>query len=93
MGQAIIVAIIAIIIVAMLVYNYESKIRDLKEGFAKQLSLVKEAHASQLAALKEMNKEQVKSQMELIREQMQNFFKDQPFSWSLQFGIRLNMGK
>lgn len=25
--------------------------------------------------------------------QMQNFFKDQPFSWSLQFGIRLNMGK
>ena len=71
MGQAIIVAIIAIIIVAMLVYNYESKIRDLKEGFAKQLSLVKEAHASQLAALKEMNKEQVKSQMELIREQMQ----------------------
>ena len=57
MGQAIIVAIIAIIIVAMLVYNYESKIRDLKEGFAKQLSLVKEAHASQLAALKEMNKE------------------------------------
>ena len=71
MGQAIIVAIIAVIIVAMLVYNYESKIRDLKEGFAKQLSLVKEAHASQLAALKEMNKEQVKSQMELIREQMQ----------------------
>ena len=71
MGQAIIVAIIAIIIVAMLVYNYESKIRDLKEGFAKQLSLVKEAHASQLAALKEMNEEQVKSQMELIREQMQ----------------------
>ena len=64
-------AIIAVIIVAMLVYNYESKIRDLKEGFAKQLSLVKEAHASQLAALKEMNKEQVKSQMELIREQMQ----------------------
>ena len=71
MGQAIIVAIIAVIIVAMLVYNYESKIRDLKEGFAKQLSLVKEAHASQLAALKEMNEEQVKSQMELIREQMQ----------------------
>ena len=71
MGQAIIVAIIAVIIVAMLVYNYESKIRDLKEGFAKQLSLVKEAHASQLAALKEMNKEQVKSQMELIKEQMQ----------------------
>ena len=71
MGQAIIVAIIAVVIVAMLVYNYESKIRDLKEGFAKQLSLVKEAHASQLAALKEMNKEQVKSQMELIREQMQ----------------------
>ena len=71
MGQAIIVAIIAIIIVAMLVYNYESKIRDLKEGFAKQLSLVKEAHTSQLAALKEMNKEQVNSQMELIREQMQ----------------------
>lgn len=25
--------------------------------------------------------------------QVQNFFKDQPFSWSLQFGIRLNMGK
>ena len=25
--------------------------------------------------------------------QVQNFFKDQPFSWSLQFGVRLNIGK
>ena len=71
MGQAIIVAVIAIIIVAMLVYSYESKIKDLKEGFARQISLVKEAHESQIAALRQMNEEQVKSQMELIREQMQ----------------------
>ena len=71
MEQAIIVAVIAIIIVAMLVYSYESKIRDLKEGFARQMSLVKEAHDSQIAALRQMNEEQVKSQMELIREQMQ----------------------
>ena len=71
MGQAIIVAVIAIIIVAMLVYSYESKIKDLKEGFVRQISLVKEAHESQIAALRQMNEEQVKSQMELIREQMQ----------------------
>lgn len=71
MEQAIIVAVIAIIIVVMLVYSYEGKIKDLKEGFAKQISLVKEAHESQLAALRQMNEEQVKSQMELIREQMQ----------------------
>ena len=71
MGQTIIVAVIAIIIVAMLVYSYESKIKDLKEGFVRQISLVKEAHESQIAALRQMNEEQVKSQMELIREQMQ----------------------
>ena len=71
MGQAIIVAVIAIIIVAMLVYSYESKIKDLKEGFVRQISLVKEAHESQIAALRQMNEEQVKSQLELIREQMQ----------------------
>ena len=71
MGQAIIVAVIAIIIVAMLVYSYESKIKDLKEGFVRQISLVKAAHESQIAALRQMNEEQVKSQMELIREQMQ----------------------
>ena len=71
MEQAIIVAVIAIIIVAMLVYSYESKIKDLKEGFVRQISLVKEAHESQIAALRQMNEEQVKSQMELIREQMQ----------------------
>ncbi len=71
MGQTIIVAVIAVIIVAMLVYSYESKIKDLKEGFVRQISLVKEAHESQIAALRQMNEEQVKSQMELIREQMQ----------------------
>ena len=71
MEQAIIVAVIAVIIVAMLVYSYESKIKDLKEGFVRQISLVKEAHESQIAALRQMNEEQVKSQMELIREQMQ----------------------
>lgn len=71
MGQTIIVAVIAVIIVAMLVYSYESKIKDLKEGFVRQISLAKEAHESQIAALRQMNEEQVKSQMELIREQMQ----------------------
>ena len=43
----------------------------MKEGFAKQISLVKEVHESQITALRQMNEEQVKSQMELIREQMQ----------------------
>ena len=71
MEQAIIVAVVAVIIVAILVYSYESKIKDMKEGFAKQISLVKEVHESQITALRQMNEEQVKSQMELIREQMQ----------------------
>ena len=71
MEQAIIVAVIAIIIVAMLVYSYESKIKDLKEGFAKQISLVKEAHESHITALRQMNEAQVKGQVELIRDQTQ----------------------